>query len=213
MAQQAIARPDWFRGGPGVPMTYEEWLELQDEDMYSEWVDGEGFWYMPASDRHQAIKGFLYVLFWLFCRRSGLAVVRDAPLEMRLDTAAREPDILVLRNEHLDRLEATRLRGGADLIVELVSKDSTRRDRVDKRREYEAAGIPEYWIVDTRLGREVAEFLRLGSSGRYESIEPDREGHIRSEVLPGFSFDPGWLWQEPEPDPHELLATMEARLP
>lgn len=51
----------WVRGGPGVPMTYEEWLDAQD-NAYSAWVDGEGFWYMPVSDRHQAVKGVLYVL-------------------------------------------------------------------------------------------------------------------------------------------------------
>jgi len=40
---------------------------------------------------------------------------------------------------------------GADafaIVVEVVSPESRARDHVDKAREYAAAGIPEYWVVD-----------------------------------------------------------------
>ncbi len=37
---------------------------------------------------------------------------------------------------------------GADLVVEVVSKNDPKRDLETKLREYAAAGIPEYWIVD-----------------------------------------------------------------
>lgn len=213
MAREVVERAAWVRGGPGVPMTYDEWLDAQDEDSYSEWVDGEGFWYMPASDRHQAVKGFLYVLLWLFCERFGSGVVRDAPLEMRLDTSAREPDILFLRDEHLPRLTPMRLLGPADLVVELISTDTVRRDQIAKRREYEVAGVPEYWILDPRPGKERSEFFALNSAGAYEPIRPDATGRIRSRVLPGFVLDPAWLWQDPFPPVLDLLATMAADSP
>jgi len=34
------------------------------------------------------------------------------------------------------------------LSIEVLSPDSARFDRVLKRRAYQAAGVPEYWIVD-----------------------------------------------------------------
>ncbi len=61
----------------------------------------------------------------------------------------RIPDLLVrrrvagVRPEHGDRSEVV-------LVVEVVSPGSVRTDRVTKRREYAAAGIPNYLIVDVR---------------------------------------------------------------
>jgi len=191
-------------------MTYDEWLDLQDEDIHSEWVDGEGFWYMSASERHQAVKGFLYVLLWLFCERFQLGIVRDAPMEMRLQNSAREPDIVVIRGEHRDRLAPMRLHGPADLVVELVSTESVRRDQIIKRRQYEEAGVPEYWILDPRPGHDHAEFFALNAERRYEPIAPASDGRIYSRVLPGFAIDPAWLWQDPFPSTLDLVAGMSA---
>lgn len=137
-------------------------------------------------------------------------MVRDAPLEMRLGKSAREPDLLFLRNEHLDRLTPMRLLGPADIVVELISEDSVRRDQFAKRREYEAAGVPEYWILDPRPGRERAEFFALNSAGSYDPILPDADGRIRSRVLPGSALDPAWLWLDPFPPALQLAAAMIA---
>ena len=53
-----------------------------------------------------------------------------------------------MATEHLDRLTDSHLSGPADLVVEIVSPDSLGRDRGDKFAEYEAASIPEYWLID-----------------------------------------------------------------
>ncbi|MER3485893.1 MAG: hypothetical protein C4345_07940, partial [Chloroflexota bacterium] len=71
------------------------------------------------------------------------------------------------RTAHLDRLTPERVVGPPDLIIEVVSEDSEHRDRVDKFNEYEAAGVPEYWIVDNRPQRRRAYFYRLGAEGQY----------------------------------------------
>jgi Uma2 family endonuclease len=57
-----------------------------------------------------------------------------APFEMRAtpDGASREPDLLFVAKEHLDRLTQDRLNGPADLVVEVISDDSLGRDRADK---------------------------------------------------------------------------------
>jgi Uma2 family endonuclease len=66
--------------------------------------------------------------------------------------------------EHLDRLHPTFLEGPADLVVGITSPESISRDRGEKYVEYEAAGIPEYWLIDA--DRPQAEFSQLGSEGR-----------------------------------------------
>lgn len=196
---------DQIVGTTVIPMTYEEWLGRTDGDVLTEWVDGEGFFYVSNSDRHQAMLGFLYTLLSFGARRLNLGLVRLADSEMRLARAARQPDLLFIATEHLDRLTPMRLLGGADLAVELISEESVRRDRVTKRQEYEEAGVTEYWKFDVRPGHADAIFLHLGAEGHHQPIPLDADGRFHSRAMAGFWLDPAWLRQDPLPDPDLLL--------
>jgi Uma2 family endonuclease len=190
-----------------LKMSYEEYLAWEDEGAHGEWVDGEVIVFMPPTERHQAILTFLAALISTFADLFNLGVVRVAPFEVRArpDGPAREPDLLFVAREHLDRLTPQRLAGPADLVVEVVSHSSVGRDRGDKFYEYQEAGVPEYWILDPRPGKERADFYHLMASGKYQAVLPDANGRYHSRVLPGFWLDPEWLWREPLPN---LLAIL-----
>jgi len=74
----AEARP----APPKQRMTYEEFLEWCDEDTWAEWVEGEVIVLTPASERHQALRGFLeavltiYVALYDLCSASEFAEYR-----------------------------------------------------------------------------------------------------------------------------------------
>ena len=118
---------------------------------------------------------------------------------------ARLPDLLFVAAAHLDRVTPQRLLGPADLVIELISPDSVGRDRTAKFQEYEAAGIPEYWLFDPRPGQQRSTFYRMTTRGRYEAVALDADGRYHSVVLPGFWLRPAWLWQEPLPNPVTAL--------
>ena len=162
---------------------------------------------MPPSDRHQALIGFLQTLIKLYADLFDLGEVRVAPFEMRIRAvgSARQPDILFVSQAHLERIGALRLLGPADLIVEVISPESVRREQGEKRREYAAAGVPEYWIVDSRPAVSPLALYRLGEAGEYLPVAPDDAGRYRSTALPGFWLDPAWLCQEPLPKPLAIL--------
>ena len=193
-----------------LTMSYEEFLEWADEDSHAEWVDGEVIVFMPPKRVHQRLLNFLSVLLSTYARFFGFGEVLEAPFEMRLGRGkpSREPDLLFVAREHLDRLTEERLNGPADLIVELVSDSSVARDYEEKFREYEAAGVREYWICDPRPGTQQTAFYQLTAEGKYQAVPPDAEGRYHALVLPGFWLDPAWLWQEPLPDPLTALATI-----
>ena len=184
-------------------MTYKEFLAWADEDTLAEWVDGEVRMYSPASRRHQDIGGFLYEVLRAYVRPRRLGEVIQAPFQMKLEHG-REPDVLFVRREHLERLKETYLDGPADLVVEVVSPESVGRDRGEKFYEYEQAGIPEYWLMDPQTKR--VEFYQVTADGSYQLVPPDAEGIYRSAVLPDFWFRVEWLWQEPLPSPIGTLA-------
>jgi len=187
---------------PPSKMTYEEFLAWADEDTLAEWVDGEVVLYRPASDQHQNLADFLIAILRPYVESRNLGWVRTAPFQMKLEHG-REPDLLYLSRDHLERLKETHLDGPADLVVEIVSWDSVARDRGKKFYEYEASGVREYWLLDH--GRRWAEFYRLGRTGLYEVVFNGREGVYHSEVVPGFWLRVEWLWQDPLPAVEEVL--------
>ena len=193
-----------------LKMTYEEFLEWSDEDTHAEWVAGEVIVFMPPKRVHQRILNFLSALLTTYARFFGLGEVLEAPFEMHLGPgkSSREPDLLFIAREHQDRVTAERLEGPADLVIELVSDSSVVRDHEEKFREYEAAGVREYWICDPRPGKQQTSFYQLTAEGKYQAVPPDADGRYHALVLPGFWLDPAWLWEEPLPDPLTTLATI-----
>lgn len=209
MAQDVIEAPPLSERR--LRMSYEAWLAWDGSDgRQTEWVDGEVIVSMPPDTIHHDLALFLAEVLARFVRYFGLGRIFVAPYEMRLASQrrSREPDLAFVASRHADRVTGKRLDGPADLVVEIVSDDSVVRDGRDKRREYAAAGVPEYWILDPRPGRHRAEFLRLGADGAYREGPRDAAGRYGSAVLPGFRLDPAWLWQQPLPDPDEVLAAM-----
>jgi Uma2 family endonuclease len=82
----------------------------------------------------------------------------QVPVLQPKDAANRFPDLVVLRPEHLDlmgnRLTITSMMPPPRLIVEVVSPGKTNRDRdyINKRAQYAAIAVPEYWLIDPIAG-------------------------------------------------------------
>ena len=186
-------------------MSLQEFLEWADEDVWAEWEDGEVIFLSPASFGHQKIVGFLATLLHLFLEERDMGEVLTAPFSMWLPVSkrVREPDILVVLKENLDRIKKNFLDGPADLVIEIVSEDSILRDRGTKFAEYELDGVKEYWLIDP--DKERADFFVLGEDRRFERKLPDRRGFYHSAVLKGFRLNVNWLWQSPLPKVSEVL--------
>ncbi|MEA2530388.1 MAG: hypothetical protein QOF33_576 [Thermomicrobiales bacterium] len=191
---------------PRLKMSYEEFLDWSGDTTHAEWVDGEVIVFMPPVELHQRVIFFLASLLERFVGLHDLGVVIVAPFEMRLpDGSAREPDILFVRREHFDRRTDLRLEGPADLVMEVTSDSTAAYDRRDKFAAYQRAGVPEYWLVDPRPGKQRLEVFSLSPDGLYESLAPDSRGLQPSLVLPGFWVDPRWLRELPLPDPDDAI--------
>ena len=143
---------------PPRKVSYEEFLEQIDEDTSAEWVDGEIIMTSPASAQHQRIRSFLESILLAYTESHALGVIFSDRFQMKLARSGREPDLLFVATEHLDRLNPTYLDGPADLAVEITSPESIGRDRGDKFQEYEEGGVPEYWLIDPE--RQQADFYQ-----------------------------------------------------
>ena len=159
-----------------------------DTNRLVELVDGRVEVLPMPTDHHQAI--LLYLLDALrAATRSIGGTVRFAALPLRVSpTRYREPDLLFLSKAH-DHLRDNAFWRGADLVMEVVSPDDPKRDYVEKREDYAAAGIAEYWIVDPLAGRIVVLTLD-GQRAAYVEAESRERGEVaRSRLLPDLVVD------------------------
>jgi Uma2 family endonuclease len=193
---------------PSAPVSWEEFLAWAPDDWRVEWVAGEIIEMPPSEEEHQDTSLFLVTFLLLYIQRHGLGRIFHAPFLMRLPhrPSGREPDLIFVRTEHAERMKWTYVDGPADLVVEIVSPDSATRDYREKLAEYEAAGIPEYWIIDPR--RREARFYELGEDGKYRLAALDEDGIYTSQVVDGFRLRVSWLWQRPMPTIDEALADL-----
>lgn len=184
-------------------ISYEEYLEL-DLEAWTEWVDGEIIFLPMASENHMDLVLFLAALLRLYAEHHDLGKAYCEPFNMKTgpDLPGRSPDILFVSKENLHRVEKQCVRGPADLVVEIVSPDSVRRDRIEKFSEYQNGGVREYWLIDPE--QEKAEFFALSEKGLFEPL-PLETGVVRSRVMAGLWLKPEWLWQSPLPPLMEML--------
>jgi Uma2 family endonuclease len=196
-----VVRGRWY------PMTWEEFLIWAPNEGQAEWVDGEGIAYVSNSALHMRKLGFFAELLRVYVRIFDLGEVFFDQFLMRLPTrpSGRMPDIFVIGRDDAPRVHYQWFDGPALFVAEFVSDDSVERDLVDKRAEYERAGVPEYLAVEARLGRDGLTYLRRDAEGHYQTVTPDEHGRYHSEVLPGFWFDPSWFTEDPLPNPLVVL--------
>ena len=196
---------------PPLKMTYPEFLEWADEDVHAEWVDGRVEYThlridpetleitMSVSKAHTVLGAFLITLLRMWLETSRLGQIFYAPYQMKTGPGlpGREPDVMFVSEANLCRSREKYLEGPADVALEIVSEESSTRDRIWKLAEYETGGVKEYWIIDS-LEREVLLYHVQGD-GRYARVQADPSGRLHSVEMTGVWFDPAWFSQETLP--------------
>jgi len=163
----------------------EDYLWLTDlTNRLVEFTDGRLEVLPMPTPKHQAILKALFLALHAFLQPRGGSVY-FAPLRVQLRPGLyREPDLVALRDAS-DPRQAERYWLGADLVLEVVSPDKPERDLVEKRGDYAAARIPEYWIADPR--DETITVLRLDGDRYVEHGVFGRGTQATSALLAGFA--------------------------
>ncbi|HYT92068.1 MAG TPA: Uma2 family endonuclease [Gemmataceae bacterium] len=189
--------------------TFEDFCDLINEDQKADLIDG--VIYMASPDNTDANELFMWLggLMDLFAEENDLGKVYGTRVAFRLDKHnGPEPDLGFVQKARLHLVERGFVRGGPDLAVEIVSPESVERDYEKKRKQYEDAKIPEYWIVDEIM--QQVTLLRLGKDGKYRAVKP-KKGVLASNALPGFWLRLDWLWQDPLPRKTTILKEILGR--
>ena len=184
--------------------TYADYLTWQLKDRI-ELIMGKIFRMSPApSAAHQQVVSALHGNLYQHVRHNACKVF-PAPFDVVLpspsgsvDTVV-QPDITVICDN--SKITGKGCMGPPDLVVEVASPGSVKKDLHEKYHLYERCGVKEYWLV-LPAERTLIMFT-LDEQGKYRAAKPLTRGdHITTAILPGMIIDMdevfGNLVEEPE---------------
>lgn len=129
--------------------TIEDYYNLPDEHRV-ELIDGAIYDMTAPTYVHQGFGGEIYAVFRDYIRKNkGKCMAFISPADIQLDRDNKtmvQPDVFVICDR--DKLKKRVLFGAPDLVVEILSPSTRKKDIVIKTRKYRFAGVREYWIVD-----------------------------------------------------------------
>jgi Uma2 family endonuclease len=173
--------------------TYKDYMTWNDNKFW-ELIDGIAYQMAPPSRKHQLASGALFNKFYNYLEGKSCEVHHQPfgvrlPLEDEPDEYIKNailPDIVVVCDEK--KLDDTGCRGGPDLIIEILSPSTSKRDLEDKFKLYEKAGVKEYWIVDP-----VNNFIKVYVLGEDKSYGTGKtyfaDDKIKVSIFPDLEVD------------------------
>jgi len=171
--------------------TYDDYLKIDDGNRY-ELIEGELFLTPSPGTRHQFVVGRVFKILDNYAQKARSGTVLIAPLDVVLDEPAKkntfQPDVIFISNDRLGIIEEARINGAPDLVVEVLSPATIRRDRGKKSRRYFLSGVREYWLVDPQ--ERLLEIFVPGEKDwqRTGVYEEEDEECVASTVLPGLEI-------------------------
>jgi Uma2 family endonuclease len=173
-----------------VKLTYEDFLQFPDDGKRHELIDGEHYVTPSPNTKHQRVSGNLYFLIRAWLEEHPVGQIFYAPFDVVFSNVdVVEPDLLYLSNERVQEvLTAQHVTGAPEIVVEIASKGTRKRDETIKRRLYERCGVSEYWVVDPQLD-VVRVYLRAGEVfPRPNELSMERGDVLTSALLPGLEL-------------------------
>ena len=175
---------------PGVKLTYDDFVRFPDDGQRHELIDGEHYVTPSPNTKHQTVSLRLTVLIGSWLERNPIGRLFHAPFDVvfsNFDVV--EPDLLYLSNARAaDALTPQHVRGVPELVIEISSPSTRKRDETIKRRLYERAGVSEYWVVDPDIDT-VRVYRREGETfARVVELSADAGDTLTTPLLPGLDI-------------------------
>jgi Uma2 family endonuclease len=157
-------------------------LSEEHEGDRQELIDGELVVTPVPIIRHQVISMNLTRALDHHVRPRNLGMIFYAPTGVRFSRHdLLIPDICFVSLARLGILGEKFIEGAPDLVIEILSPGTRRRDLTTKRELYARFGVREYWPVDP--DKRTVEVLALVGDG-YQPLPVWEDGSLQSRVLP-----------------------------
>lgn len=174
--------------------TYADYLTWRFQERV-ELIKGWIYKMSPAPKRlHQEVEIALSTEFYNFFKKENDCKVYQSPFDVRLTkkgngdkeiTTVVQPDICVICDP--DKLDERGCIGAPDLIIEVLSPSTIKKDNYEKFDLYQENEVKEYWLVNPE-GRSLQIFhLENGKYQEFDTVE-DKDELITSKLFPELKF-------------------------
>jgi Uma2 family endonuclease len=179
--------------------TYEDYARLPDDRRY-EVIDGELYLTPAPTPYHQIVKSRIERLLEGHVERESLGIILDAPCDVvlsRFDVL--QPDIFFIASSRLATIGEKYISDAPDLVVEVLSPGTRKRDRFLKSKRYARFGVREMWIADPDK-KTIEVFVNVKEVFRREALYTG-EDVLLSPMFPGLQISLARVFAEFRPSP------------
>jgi len=176
------------------PVTYDDYAAMPDDGNRYEIIDGVLEMMSPGPMAiHQMAGSEILLCLTTSCRSD--YVIFNAPFDVILSkTNVVQPDILMIHRSRIEIVKPHGIEGAPDLVVEILSPCTRKRDKVIKAGVYAKHQVPEYWLVDPEARTLEQYWLDGEHYGLVQTYEQD--DRVSSDKLPCVSFVLGGIFNE-----------------
>jgi Uma2 family endonuclease len=131
-----------------IRFNYQDYLQLPEDKRY-EILEGELYVVPAPNTRHQRISKRIQIALITQIEEKGVGEIFNAPFDVVFsDENIAQPDLLFVSSERLGIIGEANLPAAPDMVVEILSPGTRKKDLAIKRKIYARFGVREYWIVD-----------------------------------------------------------------
>jgi len=167
--------------------TYEDYRELPEDGNKYEIINGELSMTPSPLTIHQIISHKLNLELGNFVARHDLGFVFQAPLDVILSQHdIVQPDLFFISKSRQAIVTEKNIQGAPDLVIEIISPETKKRDLGLKKKLYAKHGVKEYWVVypkEKRIGLYALVENEFQLFATYAGQDT-----LRSKVLQGFEL-------------------------
>lgn len=161
--------------------TYADYLRLPEDGQRYEVLRGHLYVTAAPFFNHQFVLWRLSQTFGRFVDENRLGIILGAPFDVLLPSGIAtpvQPDLVFFRTGNQPRFGDRSFQGVPDLVAEVESPSTRKRDRTVKQQAYQDAGVPEYWrlVLSTNtvtvlaLSGDRARYVESGCYGPGETL-------------------------------------------
>ena len=156
------------------------------EEKKAEFINGKIIIHPPDTLQQNKVCTNIYKILNTYVQKHQLGYVGLLKIMIQFSRNAYEPDLCFFKQEIAQEFKDDQdLFPVPNLIIEVLSPFTEKRDRGVKLEDYQAHGVEEYWIVDTEE-QYIEQYLM--KDGAYELNVKSGTGELQAIAIQGFTF-------------------------
>jgi Uma2 family endonuclease len=174
-----------FKIDPKVKYTANDFLKLPEGAPF-ELLNGKLTYMASPKILHQLILGNILSFLFLFVKKNKIGQVISSPMDVHFDkNNIVQPDILFVSNENKKIIQEYVI-GAPDVVIEIFSNSTKKKDKNAKFKLYQKHGVLEYWLVDPEIKSVEIYILK---SKKFILKDKYSEGEkLKSDIIKGFEM-------------------------